>query len=122
MIAALIIASEIAFWLVLLGGLATRYLLRRPRLGAALLLTTPLVDVALLAFTVIDLRGGATATAAHALAAVYIGVSVAFGHSIVGWADARFAHRFAGAPAPMRAPRSGRVHAANERRGWLRHL
>jgi hypothetical protein len=122
MITALILASEIAFWLVLLGGLAARYALRRPRLGASLLFATPLVDIALLALTVIDLRGGATATTAHALAAVYVGVSVAFGPSMIEWMDARFAHRFAGAPAPRRAPRFGRAHAARERSTWLRHL
>lgn len=122
MLAALIVACEIAFWVVLLSGLTARYVLRRPRLGAVLLVATPLVDVALLAFTVIDLRGGATASGVHALAAVYIGVSVAFGHSMVRWADARFAHRFAGAPAPERAPRTGPAHAARQRRAWRRHL
>jgi hypothetical protein len=121
-IAAFIVACEVAFWVVLLSGLTARYVLRRPRLGAALLVATPLVDVVLLALTVIDLRGGATASVAHALAAVYIGVSLAFGHSIVRWADARFAHRFAGAPAPVPPPRSGAAHAARARRGWLRHL
>ena len=122
MIAALIVACEIAFWVVLLSGLTARYVLCRPRLGAVLLVATPLVDVALLAFTLVDLRDGATASAAHALAAVYIGISVAFGHRMVRWADARFAHRFAGAPAPPRPRRAGREHAAHERRGWLRHL
>ena len=87
-----------------------------------LLIATPLVDVVLLAATIADLRGGATATVAHSLAAVYIGVSVAFGHAMVRWADVRFAHRFAGGPAPVPAPRTGRAHAARERRGWLRHL
>jgi hypothetical protein len=122
MLAALIVATEIAFWVLLLSGLTARYLLRRPRLGAVLLIATPLVDVVLLAATIADLRGGATAAFTHSLAAVYIGVSVAYGHAIIRWADVRFAHRFAGGPAPVRAPRSGRAHAAHERRGWLRHL
>ena len=122
MLPAFIIAAEIAFWVVLLSGLTARYVLQRPRLGAALLIATPLVDVVLLAATILDLRSGATATVAHALAAIYLGVSVAFGHSMVRWADVRFAHRFAGGPAPEPAPRHGRSHAARERRGWLRHL
>ena len=122
MITAFIAIAEIGFWALLVSGLAVRYVLRRPRLGALLLLATPLVDVALLAATIVDLRNGATASIAHALAAVYIGVSVAYGHSLVRWADVRFAHRFAGGPAPVPAPRSGRAHAARERRGWLRHL
>ena len=100
-------AERVAHDVILLGGLTARYVLRRPRLGALLLVATPLVDVVLLGFTVLDLRDGATASVAHSLAAVYIGVSLAFGHSLVRWADVRFAHRFAGGPAPVRAPRVG---------------
>jgi hypothetical protein len=118
---ALIIAAEIAFWATLLAGLVARYGLRRPRLGMALLVATPFVDLALLAATTIDLRRGGEAALPHALAAVYIGVSIAWGQRMVSWADARFAHRFAGGPAPERPPRSGRLHAARERSEWRRH-
>lgn len=55
---AVIIACEIGFWVLLLAGLLTRYVLRRPGLGAALLIAVPLVDVLLLAVSAIDLRGG----------------------------------------------------------------
>jgi hypothetical protein len=119
---ALIVAAEIAFWLTLLSGLATRYVLRRPRLGLALLAATPAIDLALLAATTIDLRRGGEAALPHALAAVYIGVSVAWGRRLVDWADVRFAHRFADGPPPERPPRWGRAHAAHQRREWLRHL
>jgi hypothetical protein len=119
---ALIIAAEIAFWSVLLSGLAARYLLGRPRLGMALLVATPVVDLALLIATTTDLRQGGEAALPHALAAVYIGVSVAWGKRMVSWADARFAHRFAGGSPPESAPRAGRPHAARERREWIRHL
>jgi hypothetical protein len=119
---ALIVAAEIAFWSILLAGLVARYVLGRPRLGLALLIATPFVDLLLLAVTTIDLRRGGEAALPHALAAVYIGVSIAWGHRIVDWADARFAHRFAGGPPPERPPRTGRQHAARERREWLRHL
>ena len=122
MLIALIVAAEIAFWLLLLSGLATRYLLDGPRLGMALLLATPVVDLALLTATTVDLRRGGEAALPHALAAVYIGVSVAWGQRIIGWADVRFAHRFAGGPSPERPPRTGRRHAARQRREWLRHL
>ncbi|GAB3254503.1 hypothetical protein GCM10027425_14070 [Alteromonas gracilis] len=122
MLYAVIIACEILFWVAVLSGLVARYLLRRPRLGAALLVSAPLVDLVLLVATVLDLRGGGEATTAHALAAVYLGVSVGFGHSMVRWADVRFAHRFAGGPAPEPKPRTGRAHAAYERRGALQHL
>jgi hypothetical protein len=45
---ALIVAAEVVSWLILLSGLAARCVLRRPRLGMALLVVTPLVDLALL--------------------------------------------------------------------------
>ena len=57
MLIALIIAAEIALWSILFSGVATRYLLGRPRLGIALLGATPVVDLALL-----DLRRGGEAT------------------------------------------------------------
>lgn len=117
-----IIAAEIAFWLLLAAGLVARYPLARPRLGAALLISTPLVDLGLLALTAADLSDGGTATRVHALAAVYLGVSVGFGGRIVGWADERFAHRFAGGAAPAPRPRAGRAHARAERSGWYHHL
>ncbi len=122
MLIALIIGAELAFWATLLAGLVTRYVLGRPRAGMALLVATPLIDLLLLVATTLDLRGGGEAALPHALAAVYIGVSVAWGKQLVAWADVRFAHRFAGGPPPERPPRSGRAHAARERREWLRHL
>lgn len=94
MIPVIIVACEVGFWIFLLSGLTTRYLFRRRRLGLILLATAPLVDVVLLIVTVLDLRGGGTATVAHSLAAFYIGASVAFGHAMVKWADRRFARRF----------------------------
>lgn len=122
MVIALIVAAEIAFWSLLLSGLAARYVLGRPRPGIALLAATPAVDLAVLVATTVDLKRGGEAALPHALAAVYIGVSVAWGRRIVGWADARFAHRFVGGPPPERPPRRGRRHAARERREWGRHL
>ena len=107
MLVFVIVASEIAFWLLLLSGLTARYLFRRGRLSVALLVGAPLVDLVLLVATVIDLSRGATAGAAHGLAAAYIGFSVAFGHSLIRWTDERFAHRFAGGPPPWRPPRGG---------------
>ncbi len=87
MVAAAIIAAEVAFWVLLLGGLLARYGLRRPRLGAALLVGVPLVNVALLAITAADLARGAQADWSHGLAALYLGVSVAFGPSLMRAAD-----------------------------------
>jgi hypothetical protein len=123
LIYALIVACEVGFWVVLLAGLVARYLLRRPRLGAALLVCVPLVDLVLLVASALNLRyGGGEADLAHGLAAIYLGVSVAWGHSMVRWADARFAYRFAEGPSPPRPPRTGPEHAGRERRQWGRHL
>lgn len=102
MILAAIVGCELAFWVVLLAGLAARYLLRRPRLGAALLILTPVIDAVLLVLVTIDLLGGGTASWPHGLAAIYLGVSVAYGKRMVAWGDVHFHHRFAGGPAPTK--------------------
>ncbi|MFG3030384.1 hypothetical protein ACGFZJ_17965 [Streptomyces sp. NPDC048253] len=114
MIVGLIIACEVAFWLLLAAGLAFRYVFRMPRLGLALLLCEPLLEVVLFAVTAIDLRYGAEPDWRHGLAAVYIGFTVGLGHSTVRWADARVAHRFAGGPPPVRPPKYGRARAVHE--------
>lgn len=122
MLAAMIVACELAFWLLVAAGLACRYLLKARRLGAALLGSTILVDLALVTFTAVDLRNGASATLAHGLAAVYIGVSMSFGKSMIQWADERFAYWFAGGPRPAKKPKYGAEHARHERRLWAKHL
>lgn len=118
----LIVVCEVLFWVVLLAGLAARYVLHRQRLSSVLLVCAPLVDLVLLVASVLDLRGGGTAGTPHYLAAIYIGVSVGFGHTMVALADERFAHRFAGGPRPQGKPRHGAAHAAYERGMWVRHL
>jgi hypothetical protein len=119
---AVIAACEVGFWLVLAAGLVARYALRMRRLGAALLVCVPLVDVVLLVATVIDLRRGATANFTHGLAAAYIGYSVAFGHSMIRWADQRFSHRFAGGPPPWKPPKGGWARTRYEWREWGKGL
>ncbi|XOK59636.1 hypothetical protein ACJ7K1_24165 [Paenibacillus elgii] len=121
-IAAFIIGCEIGFWVFVVAGLVFRYIFGMKRIGALLLVATPVVDLVLIIATVIDLRNGATASFVHGLAAVYIGVSVAFGHRMIRWADVRFAHRFAGAPAPEPKPKHGAAHARRERQTWFLHL
>ncbi|GAA3610277.1 hypothetical protein GCM10022199_12500 [Marihabitans asiaticum] len=121
MLYAIIVGSELGFWLVLLAGLVARYPLRRPRLGAALLVAAPLVDLVTLCAAVLDLRSGADPSFAHTLAAIYIGVSVGFGHSMMRWADVRFAHRYAGGPPPAPKPEHGPARARHETDGMRRH-
>ncbi len=114
MIVMLIIICEVGFWVLLAGGLALRYLAKMPRAGAAVLLMEPLLEVVLLVVTAVDLKNGAEPDWKHGLAAVYIGFTVAFGHRAIKWADARFAHRFAGGPAPVRPPKYGTARAVHE--------
>ncbi len=102
MVLVAIVACEVGFWVALLAGLSARYLLRRPRLGAALLISAPVIDAVLLTLVAIDLLRGGTASWQHGLAAIYIGISIAYGRRMVAWVDVRFAHRFTGGPKPER--------------------
>ncbi|WP_099156560.1 hypothetical protein [Virgibacillus ndiopensis] len=122
MIGWIIVTCEIGFWVFVIAGLLARYLLKKKRLGAFLLFCTPLVDLLLLIATVIDLKNGATATSIHGLAAIYIGISVAFGHKMIKWADVRFAFWFANGPKPDKKRKYGKAFAKNERIGWYHHL
>lgn len=114
--AAFIIGAEVAFWVFIALGLAVRYLLKMPRTSVFVLLLVPLIDVVLLAVAVVHMRQGATADLTHALAALYLGFSIVFGHGMIRWADQRVAHRFAGGPPPKKAPKYGAARARNE---WL---
>lgn len=116
----LIVACEVGFWVVLLLSLVARYLLRRDALSRWLLLSLPLIDLALLVFAALDLNAGTTATLAHGLAAVYVGFTVMFGSVAVRWADARFAYRFAGGPVPPKAPEEGWKAVRYDVELWLR--
>ncbi|SDJ76935.1 hypothetical protein [Streptomyces indicus] len=118
MIVTLIIVCEVAFWVLLAGGLAFRYLLRMPRTGAAILLCEPLLEVLLLIVTAIDLKNGADPSAKHGIAALYIGYTVGHGHRTVKWLDRHAAHRFDGAPL-NRPPRYGLARARHEGKVWL---
>jgi hypothetical protein len=117
-----IAGCEIAFWIFLGLGLAARYLLRWRGVSRVLLLCVPLVDVVLLVVTVIDLNRGASANVTHGLAAAYLGFSIMFGHSMIRWADQRFAHRFANGPTPWKPPKSGPDRVRYEWREWAKCL
>lgn len=118
MLYVLIVGCEAAFWVVLLAGLAARYVIKWPHVSSILLIGVPLIDLALLAFTVMDLRNGATATFAHGLAAAYVGFTVAFGSTMIRWTDQRFAHRFADGPPPAQPPSIGWAGVRYELRLW----
>ncbi|QOR66445.1 hypothetical protein IM538_22230 [Cytobacillus suaedae] len=90
MITFLILLAEVCFWIFIVVGLITRYIFKKEKLSIWLFGATPLIDLFLLVFTVIDLKNGAQATFVHALAAIYIGVSIAFGKQLIKWADSQF--------------------------------
>ncbi len=122
MIGWMIVACEIGFWIFLLAGLFVRYILGAKKLGVGLMLFTPIIDLILIIATVLDIQRGAEVTVFHGLAAIYIGITVAYGHSMIKWADERFAYRFAGGPKPAKLEKFGTEHAKRERAGWLRHF
>ncbi|AXI79797.1 hypothetical protein [Peterkaempfera bronchialis] len=122
MIVTLIIVCEVGFWVLLAAGLAVRYLLGMRRTSVALLLCEPLLEVLLLVFTAVDLKNGARPGWEHGLAALYVGFTVGYGHFTITWLDGHAAHRFAGAPRPVKPPRYGMARARHEGRLWLRSL
>ncbi|WP_338700590.1 hypothetical protein V2W30_27230 [Streptomyces sp. Q6] len=113
MIVTLIIVCEVGFWVLLAAGLALRYWAKMPRASVAVLLCEPLLEALLFVATAVDLKNGAAPDWKHGLAAVYIGYSVALGHSTVKWVDVRVAHRFAGGPPPS-TPKYGVPRAIHE--------
>ncbi|ODU00282.1 MAG: hypothetical protein ABS81_24100 [Pseudonocardia sp. SCN 72-86] len=118
----LIAACEIGFWVLLGAGLLARYALRLRRTSTVLLLLVPVLDLVLVTASVVDVAGGTPPGLTHGLAAVYLGVTVAFGHSMIRWADVRMAHRFANGPAPVKPPRYGAAKVAHEWREWRKML
>ena len=119
-VAGVIGACEIGLWVFLALGLLARYLLRLRRTSTVILALIPALDVVLVAATAIDLHNGAKVDMTHGLAAIYLGSSLAFGPALVRWADARFAHWFAGEPAPRKAPKHGPERRRHLWREWYR--
>ena len=93
---AMIVGCEAGFWVALIAGLVFRYVLGWKRASWISLACVPLIDVALLALAVMDLRSGSMATMAHGLALAYVGFTVAFGPVVIAWADGKFARWFGG--------------------------
>jgi hypothetical protein len=113
-----IAACEVGFWLLLVIGLLTRYVLRRRRASTVILLGVPLLDLVLVGASLLDVAQGAEPGPTHGLAALYLGFTLAFGHATIRAVDVRFAHRFAGGPVPVKPVRNGREKLAHEWREW----
>lgn len=117
----MIVFCEIAFWIVIILGLVARYIFKLKRLGMFFLALTPLIDLILLITASIDLYRGAVASTAHGIAAVYIGVSIAFGKSMIEWADQRFQY-YVTKQGEKPKKRYGMDYAKHYFRGWVKHL
>lgn len=120
-IAWLIIACEIGFWVFILVGLVTRYVLKKKKLGLFFLSLTPLIDLLLLIATAYDLNQGATATKVHGIAAIYIGVSIAYGKNMISWADKQFTY-YVLKQGTKPEKLYGYEHARQEVKGALKHV
>ena len=116
-----IIAAEVAFWIVIIAGLFSRYVLKFKKVSILFFLLTPLIDLGLIVLTVIDLRNGATATTAHGLSVIYIGVSIAYGKTMIAWADEKFQICFLKKPSTKKAL-TGMSKAIFELKMWARHV
>nr|WP_156644767.1 hypothetical protein [Lentibacillus sp. JNUCC-1] len=117
----MIVISEVGFWVLILAGLLTRYIFKLNRLGLFLLALTPVIDAILLIATSVDLYRGATATQVHGVAAIYIGVSVAFGKSMFAWADERFQY-YVMKQGPKPVKRYGMDYAKHYFKSWGQHV
>ncbi|MGE7675047.1 hypothetical protein ACQKMV_15940 [Lysinibacillus sp. NPDC094403] len=89
-----IITAEIAFWIVILVGLICRYGLKMPKLSIFFFALTPVIDLLLVILTTMDLKAGTPASTSHGIAAIYIGVSIAYGKTMITWADQKFQQWF----------------------------
>ncbi|WP_306610693.1 hypothetical protein [Bhargavaea cecembensis] len=121
LIAWLIVGAEIGFWVFIVAGLVTRYLLRKEKTGLVLLAMTPVLDLILLIATTFDLMNGATASPAHGIAAIYLGVSLIYGQRMVRWADERFRYYIL-KEGPRPAKLRGWAHARDSLKGSLLHV
>lgn len=120
-IAWMIVICEVLFWVVIVLGLVTRYVFKKNKLGLFFLALTVVIDFILLIITGVDLYNGATATFAHAIAAVYIGVSIAFGKSMIQWADERFQY-YVIKQGSKPVKKFGIEYAKQYMQSWIRHV
>jgi|SRR5690554_2390386 len=116
----LIIGCEIGFWVFLFLGLFIRYFLKCPKIGKAVLLCVPLLDLILLFATAIDLQKGAVAEFAHGLAAVYLGFTVVYGSSVIKLLDQYAAYKFASGEKINSPSMYGWNYSIYEWKQWLK--
>ncbi|WP_408869194.1 hypothetical protein ACJYYY_05110 [Brochothrix campestris] len=82
--------SQIAFWFVLFAGFITRYLFKKQRASSIVLYVAVAIDAVLLYATALNIKNGTFATIYHGLSAVFIGVALCCGPSLLAWIDNKF--------------------------------
>lgn len=97
-----IIVGEIAFWIFLLLGLLLRYKWGYKQISLVLLASTPIIDLFLLFFTLIDLSNGVKPHFFHGLSAAYIGFSIMYGHRTIRWADNWASYKWSAGNRPVK--------------------
>ncbi|MFC0547575.1 hypothetical protein [Kutzneria chonburiensis] len=117
MLLALVIGSEVGFAVLLLAGLAVRYLLKMPRTGAVLLALSPVGYVVVLITGAIDLARGGAGDIAHVLGAIIVGIVVVSGRHHMQAMDGWVRRKLAREPKPRV---SGWEHARDQRTGFYR--
>ena len=117
-----IISAEIAFWILVLAGFSLRYIVRASRLSTFVLALVPFVDFVLIALVSVDLALGGEPTRSHAFAALYLGITLAFGKPLIRWADGWFRYRFDGGPKPTKPAKGSRAEVKALWAEWFRLL
>ncbi|GLC88973.1 hypothetical protein [Lysinibacillus piscis] len=115
-----IITAEIAFWIVIIFGLISRYAFKMPKLSIFFFALTPVIDLLLIILTIVDLKRGTPAAISHGIAAIYIGVSIAYGKTMIAWADDKFQQWFLKKPKKIRL--TGKEKALHEMNMLARHI
>ncbi|MFO1443280.1 hypothetical protein KDN24_08640 [Bacillus sp. Bva_UNVM-123] len=83
----LIIICEILFWVFAILGVFFRSIIKLPKLGKFFLILIPIDDLLLIIFNIASLLIGEPFSYSHSLSGIYLGVTIAFGETIIKWLD-----------------------------------
>lgn len=103
-IISLIIAAELLIWVCISLIIFSRYKLKNKPLSVFFFIWMIIINIILLILTAVDLKSGSTVTFAHGLAAIYIGISIAFGSQMIGYADRMYQNYFLKEHTPIEKP------------------
>lgn len=87
LILTLIIICEILFWVFAILGVFFRSIIKNAKLGNFFLILIPIDDLLLIIFNIVSLLMGEPFSYSHSLSGIYLGVTIAFGKTIIKWLD-----------------------------------